>query len=344
LWGLAPGLGRYGAIRAGGVAWRRDVEQLPADVIDLQRRVVDVEARVQHRLHLTARSVAVAVAGDEHVRGERREAARDLPHVQVVNLDHVRLLHERFADRLRVEPLGRRLQEDAACGRHQPDAGADHQRRDHQRDDRVGPLKAGQQDEPCSHRRADERVQIGDDVLEAALHVEALAVGLRERAGRGEVYEDAENRHDQHQRPADRGGMNQPHDGLIRDEGGEDQQRDAVRLGREDLRTLEAECHRASRGTGGKAQRDQRKSERAGVGEHVSGVGQQRERVRDHAGCDLDAHERDDQREREGQPAAVGLRAYAGGVSDVGVGHRLTIAPASVVARARLARPAADTQ
>ena len=64
-------------------------------MIDLQRRVIEREALVQHRLHLAPRGVAVALAADEHVRGERGEAARDFPDVQVVDLDDGRLLDER---------------------------------------------------------------------------------------------------------------------------------------------------------------------------------------------------------------------------------------------------------
>jgi len=47
--------------------------------------------------------------------------------------------------------------------------------------------------------------------------------------------------------------------------------------------------------------------------------------MREHAGGDLDGDERDDQRERDGELAAVGVAAHAVGVSCVIVGHRLTI-------------------
>ncbi len=41
------------------------------------------------------------------------------------------------------------------------------------------------------------------------------------------------------------------------------------------------------------------------VGEHVGGVGEQRQRAGDQARDDLRDHEREDQRERRGQPLAV---------------------------------------
>ncbi len=75
--------------RVARARFRGDLRKcLAARVIDLQRRVVEREALPQHRLDSPARSVAVAVGADEHVRRERRKAARDLPHVQVVDLDN----------------------------------------------------------------------------------------------------------------------------------------------------------------------------------------------------------------------------------------------------------------
>ena len=56
----------------------------------------------------------------------------------------------------------------------------------------------------------------------------------------------------------------------------------------------------------GQPRRHQRERDRARVGEHVGGVREQRQRVGDHAGHDLDHHEAADQRQRDGERAAVG--------------------------------------
>ena len=56
-------------------------------MVDLQRRVADAEALAQQLLQLAPAAVAVVVGRDDDVRGERREARRDLPDVQVVDLD-----------------------------------------------------------------------------------------------------------------------------------------------------------------------------------------------------------------------------------------------------------------
>ena len=55
------------------------------------------------------------------------------------------------------------------------------------------------------------------------------------------------------------------------------------------------------------ARRDQREHERAGVGEHVRGVAEQRQRGRDDAEDDLDQHQADEQAERDPQTADRGV-------------------------------------
>ena len=111
-------------------------------MIDLKGRVIDAEALAQHRLHVTARGVAVVLTRDQHVGGERGEAARDLPHVQVVDLDDARLGDERAADGFGVESLRRGLEEHAARGLQQRQGRSRHQPGDEQRRDRVGALEA----------------------------------------------------------------------------------------------------------------------------------------------------------------------------------------------------------
>ena len=70
-----------------------------------------------------------ALGVHQHVRRQRREAARDLPHVQVVHLHHARQRDQRLADLLGVEARGRRLEEDRAPRPTRAPARADHQRR-----------------------------------------------------------------------------------------------------------------------------------------------------------------------------------------------------------------------
>ena len=85
-------------------------------------------------------------------------------------------------------------------------------------------------------------------------------------------------------------------------------QRGAVDLRRQDLGALEAEGEAAPGRAVRQARRHQGQPDRGGVGEHVGGVGEQRERRGEDARHDLDGHEAEDQRERDPEPAAVAGR------------------------------------
>ena len=65
----------------------------------------------------------------------------------------------------------------------------------------------------------------------------------------------------------------------------------------------------------GEAERDERERDRAGVGEHVRRVGEQRERVGEDADDDLDDHEAEDQRERDRRASGWSASAETHGVA-----------------------------
>ena len=114
----------------------------------------DAERSLEHVGEPPPRRVAVAVGRDQHVRGQRGEARRDLPDVQVVHLDHAWLGDERAADLLGVETARRRLEEDPAGVAQQAVGRAQHQRRHEQRGDRVGPQPARPEHDRAGDRGA----------------------------------------------------------------------------------------------------------------------------------------------------------------------------------------------
>src|SRR5438876_169555 len=61
-------------------------------MVDLQRRVIDLEAFREQTFELAPDRVAVVAGTDKDVRRERWEAGRDRPHVQVVHVGHARVL------------------------------------------------------------------------------------------------------------------------------------------------------------------------------------------------------------------------------------------------------------
>jgi hypothetical protein len=60
-------------------------------VVDLKRAVVDVKALLEQVMQRPAHLVTVVAGAHYDVRGQRGEARGDLPHVQVVDLDHAGL-------------------------------------------------------------------------------------------------------------------------------------------------------------------------------------------------------------------------------------------------------------
>jgi hypothetical protein len=167
-------------------------------------------------------------------------------------------------------------------------------------------------------------------------------VGLRERPGGGEVHDDADERHDQHGAAAHVGRVDQASDALHNDDEAEHEQGRAVELRGEDLRAFVAEGHRALGRLGRQADRDERERDGAGVGQHVRGIREQRERVNEGADDDLEDHEPDDQRQRESQlPVvrvgrnSVGVARVAPGRVVVGRGHGRSIRGRSSHRRSR---------
>ncbi len=171
----------------------------------------------------------------------------------------------------------------------------------------IGPQPAHPEHERAGDGRGDEGVEVGQDVLERALDVEARAVGARQRPDGRQVDPDADDGDHEHEAALDVGRLEQAPHGLERDHERQHEQRDAVDLRRQDLDALEAVGHDALRRPGGQADGDQRESDRRRVGEHVPGVREQRQRVAGDAGDDLEQHEAEDQHERDRELAAVGV-------------------------------------
>jgi hypothetical protein len=80
------------------------------------------------------------------------------------------------------------------------------------------------QDDHGRDRGGDERIEVGEDLLEAHLDVEALAVGSREGPGRGDVDRDAGEGDRQDQAGEDLRRRDQPPDCLINDQPRQHQQ------------------------------------------------------------------------------------------------------------------------
>ena len=279
-----------------------------ARVVDLERRVLDAEALAEHRGELAAARVAVVVGRHQHVRGERDEARGHLPDVQVVDLDDAGSAGHRAADDLRVRAARGRLEQHAAGVAHEAPAAPQHQRRDAQRGDPVGGVEAPGEHGETGERGGDRRGHVGEVVQERAAHVQALAARARQRPGGDAVDGRAGQADDQHDRAVDLGRVGDPLHGRDRDQARQHEQADAVDLGAQDLGPPEAERVGAARRALRQAHGHERERDRAGVGEHVTGVGEQRQRAGDQSGDHLDDHEAEVHEQRDREPARVAAR------------------------------------
>jgi NCS1 family nucleobase:cation symporter-1 len=304
-----------GAVRVLAVPRGRRPAGRDVGVIHLQGGVRDAVLAGEELLQVGPHGMAVPARRDEHVRGGGGHPRGDLPDMQVVHLGDVRARRHRGADRLRVQPRRRRLQEDPPGVPDQPGPGVQHQRHHGQRGDRVGAGEPGQHDDQAGRGGGRERVQVGDDVPERPGHVEAVAAvpGRPADQQRGrEVHRHPGQRDAEHRRAGHRRRAGQPPDRGVAEPRRQQHQGDAVGLGGHDLGAFQAVGVPAAGRPGRQPGGDQHQRDRRGVGQHVRGVGDQRERVRGEARGDLPGHERHDQRQGSRQPP--GVRAGRGAV------------------------------
>ena len=120
--------------------------------------------------------------------------------------------------------------------------------------------------------------------------------------------------------PLDVGRVGEPVDRRDRDDDRDDHEGEAVRQRGQDLASLEAECPLRSRGAGGQGGGQQAEGDRADVGEHVAGVGEERQRSgQKPADGGGNQHRQVDRQRQPHPPAAVGAARVE--AVFVGVGH-----------------------
>ena len=277
-------------------------------MVDLERRVLELEPLAKHGLDPAADSVAVGARVDEHVRRERRKAGRDRPHVEVVHLDDARHGEDRAADVLGGHAARRRLQEDAHGLAEQPPGAGEHEHADEQRDERVGELPARHDDDDAGDDHAHRAPEVGEHVQQRPAHVEAVASRPVQHARRGEVHGEADRADHEHPAAGDVRWVGEAPRSLHEDPDRDDDEQDAVRERREDLGPPVAEAPLRRRRPPGEPGREQGERQRGGVGEHVPGVGQDGQRVGEQPDDDLHDEEARDERQRDRERLPVGAQ------------------------------------
>ena len=121
-----------------------------------------------------------------------------------------------------------------------------------------------------------------------------------------QIHDDADERDHGNDAAACRRRMDQPQDGLDGEPDRQQDQRDPAELAGQRIDAGEPVGVGAARRPPRDPRRHDRQSQRTGVGEHVRGVGDQRQRMGEQPGDDLGDHEREHHRERGREPAPIG--------------------------------------
>ena len=225
--------------------------------------------------------------------------------MQVVHLDHTLLADECASDRLGVGVVRGALEEDHRRFAQQLGARPEHQRRDREAGDRVEAVPARGEDEAAGDGSGAEGGDVGHDVQEGAANVQALTTRAGEDEAGGDAHHDAAEGDEQHETAAHVMRIDEPVRGRPHDPQRDQAERDAVGLGGEDLEARVAERPAAGRRTCRHRRGDEREPERRSVGEQMSRVGEESERMAEHPGDDLRSHEHDHEQERDGQRPAI---------------------------------------
>ena len=168
-------------------------------------------------------------------------------------------------------------------------AAYEHRCRHGERRDRVRPIESGDPDDGAGDHGRSEREEVRHEVAEAAFDVQVLAVRPRDLPDRDDVDRGACQRGQHDRRRVDVRRRRQPLHRLDDDQHAEHEQRDRVRLRREDLRPTEAERHASLGRPPREAGRPDRERERGRIDQHVRRVGEKRERVGEDPDDHLDA-------------------------------------------------------
>jgi len=132
------------------------------------------------------------------------------------------------ADVVEVDALGGGFEQHPARVSQQPPRRLEHQTHHQEGGDGIGAGVAGGQDDDRGEHGAQEAIQVGEDVLVSARHVQAGPVRFGQHPGGEHVHRYSDDRHHQHRPALHRRGIEQPPDGLERHQRADHQQGDAV--------------------------------------------------------------------------------------------------------------------
>jgi hypothetical protein len=258
--------------------------------LDLDRRVVDAEVRVEHGVERFQQALALAHVVDDHVGAHGLAPRGQRPHVEVVHAADARHPRHGLLDRREVEVGGRALEEDVHGLAQEPPRARHDEDRDRRADERVRVAPAGDEHDGGRKQHAERAHRVAEDLEVRGADVEALGgVPVQEPRGH-QVHHEAEGADGEHGTAEHAPRVEQPLVRLVEDGADDDEQHEGVDEGGQDLRPVVA----VGLGGRGRARGDpdgeEGEREAAEVGQHVGGVGEEGEAARDERAHHLDEH------------------------------------------------------
>ena len=256
-----------------------------------------------------------APSAENRLEGDHRPRLGDRPGVQVADGgDPGDARAEVGGDRAGVEAGRRALEQDVGAVAHHPPGGAEDEDGDEDGKDRVDRGPAGPEDDERGDDGGERAEEVAGDVQERRAQVEVAAVAAGEDEEGDDIGGEPRRRHRQHDAAGHRLRVAEAVRGLDGDPDGDGEEGEAVDEGREHGEPVEAVGALPVGRAAGDAEGEPRHRQRREVGEHVAGVGEERQRAGDDAADDLGDHEAAGEEGRDPDRAGAGGVARDGAV------------------------------
>ena len=179
---------------------------------------------------------------------------------------------------------------------------------------RIDRRPAGPEDHQRSDNGGDGAEKVAKRVQHRPFHIEVLALRAVQDGDCRQIYEQADDGNCEHRSCQNLHRLTQAVQRFIADRQRDEEESQTVAVGRQHLETMETVGAPPVGGTVRYAERQPSQGQRRRIGEHMAGIGQQRQRARQEAARRFHQHEPARQQRRPADPALiarVGVRSVA---------------------------------
>ncbi len=277
--------------------------------LHLERRMMNGVLAGQPRAQVPQGLLRIDPGIVDHMGRQAGLAVRYAPDVQVVHVEHARIVLQQAADRLDVHLARNAFQQHVHALAEQGPGARQHPEADGHGHRRVHPGPAGEVDDDGAGDDAHRPQQVGPDFQVGALDVQALLPPARQQAHADEVDGQPRRGDRQHGQRLHLGRRREAPVGLVQHIARDAEEQQGVERGRQDLEAGVAEGPRVVGRAPAQADGQQRDAQGHRVGEHMRGIRQQRQAAAPEAARHL--HQQKARGEQQGllQRAFMGVGA-----------------------------------